>query len=505
MARYLMLTVSLLLFQGVTGSARGGEVVGQFVMPADAREATFIVRASVKEVRTVRIGGLAWAGAIKVSVNGEPIRFDLVGPPERGGIDPGKADYLLFTHEFPAGESRISIKLSKGAQIYHLENSEKYFGTSSDAYPHALFIFDLDHIQQNDYPVEVRIAPSFEPLAWFCGKWDNYSKHQESFTSKRGEVWTQQEGPDATLHYEFAHDKFQLPTDLTLVYDPSRKMTVIRMKQVLHAVENAVIAPDDAIEFLHVVVNPAYGRDWQDGVTDYFWNREQDESDPDTLAGSHTHFARLDDNSARRVVGAGIHHTGPSYPLLAENTIGGWISKQGVGSLALLFHSYRSTARHDMTPIQSHCGDGADTHFYIGAGQYYLPLEMKAGDEIATEYTLYALPSVLRREQVEDLNEADLYYFGNASQTKAKIRRWYGSKNVCGLIHEDGSAVLLGIGKEQESFRLNNLPGKTTRVWRVVDLGIDRVEALPIEESDVMVYPGFVTVVDAGSALKRPQ
>ena len=282
-------------------------------------------------------------------------------------------------------------------------------------------------------------------------------------------------------------------------------MTVIRMKQVLHAVENAVIAPDDAIEFLHVVVNPAYGRDWQDGVTDYFWNREQDESDPDTLAGSHTHFARLDDNSARTVVGAGIHHTGPSYPLLAENTIGGWISKQGVGSLALLFHSYKSTARHDMTPIQSHCGDGADTHFYIGAGQYYLPLAMKAGDEIAAEYTLYALPSVLRREQVEDLNEADLYYFGTAAQTKAKIRRWYGSKNVCGLIHEDGSAVLLGIGKEQESFRLNNLPGKTTRVWRVVDLGIDRVEALPIEESDVMVYPGFVTVVDAGSALKRPQ
>jgi hypothetical protein len=135
----------------------------------------------------------------------------------------------------------------------------------------------------------------------------------------------------------------------------------------------------------------------------------------------------------------------------------------------------------------------------------YLPLAMKAGDEIATTYTLYALPSVLTREQAEDLNEADLYYFGTASQTKAKIRRWYGTKNVCGLIHEDGSAVLLGIGKDAESFRLNNLPGKTTRVWRVVDLGIDRVEALPIEDGEAMVYPGFVTVVDAGLALKRPQ
>ena len=412
---------------------------------------------------------------------------------------------MLLTHEFPAGESRISIKLSKGTQIYHLENSRNYFGTSSDAYPHTLFSFDLDHIQQNPYPVEIHIAPSFKPLAWFCGKWDNYSKHQESFTSKRGEVWTQQEGADATLHYEFAHDKFRLPTDLTLVYDPSRKMTVIRMKQVLQAVENAVFTADDAIEFLHVVVNPEYGRDWEDGVTGYFWNREQDGSDPDTLAGSHTHFARLDDNSARRVAGGGIHHTGPSYPLLAENTIAGWISKQGVGSLELLFHSYRVTTRHDMTPIQSHCGDGADTHFYIGAGNMYLPLAMKAGDEIATTYTLYALPSVLTREQAEDLNEADLYYFGTASQTKAKIKRWYGTKNVCGLIHEDGSAVLLGIGKDAESFRLNNLSGKTTRVWRVVDLGIDRVEALPIEEGEVMVYPGFVTVVDAGLALKRPQ
>jgi hypothetical protein len=195
------------------------------------------------------------------------------------------------------------------------------------------------------------------------------------------------------------------------------------------------------------------------------------------------------------------HHTSFARPLFAGNSIGGWFTKQGVGSVGLLFDSYTATDRKDLTPLQSHCGDGGDTHFYIGWSNLYQPLHMQAGQEISTQYTLFAMPSEPRREQIEDLNEDDLYYFGPAAEAKSKISGWYGTKDVLGLIREDGSATLFGIGKQKESFLLNKAVMDKVKCWKVVDLGTDRTAPLSVREGRVEVFPGFVTVIDAGSAL----
>jgi hypothetical protein len=499
---------SIIMLAGLSALAQ------DFVMPSGSGPATFTESFPTKQARQVRIRGVAWAGGIQIQINGQSAPVDLITQSS------GKqASEVLLSYEFPAGQSQITVRRAKGVQIYRLEGTQKYVGTSSEAYPHALFTIDLDRMK-SEYNVDFRIAPSFEPLAWFSAKWDNYARAwgspEQSWTTQRGKVWTLQEASQATLHYEFMHAGLDLPTDLTLVYDPRGRTTVVHMRQTLHATRDVLLEPEkDAVEFLHVVVSPEYGHDWQDGVTDYQWNREEGESDPDTLAGSHTHFVRLVDRSARTYMynvstegrmmqRSGAHHTGAAHPSYATNTIGGWISKQGVGSAAFLFHGYKSSARRDLTPVPGHCGDGADTHFYIGWGHLYLPLQLRSGDEITADYSLYALASVLTREQVEDLNEADLHYFGTASQAKCKIVNWYGTKNVCGLIREDGSSTLIGIGKEPEHFSVSKTAAGDLRAWQVVDIGQNQVKRLAVEPSGVEVFPGFVTIVDAGTALVKP-
>jgi hypothetical protein len=161
-----------------------------------------------------------------------------------------------------------------------------------------------------------------------------------------------------------------------------------------------------------------------------------------------------------------------------------------VGSVALLFHRYEGPTGTNRSPVHSHCGDGADTHFYIGGEQLYLFLDMRAGRTITADYSIFALPSIVTTEQVTDLNEVDLYYFGTAAQAKSKIARWYGSKSVLGLIREGG-------------FRLPTPRVNAARCRRVNDMGNDRIEPVPVQGGHVEVFPGFVTIVDAGALIVK--
>jgi hypothetical protein len=116
------------------------------------------------------------------------------------------------------------------------------------------------------------------------------------------------------------------------------------------------------------------------------------------------------------------------------------------------------------------------------------------------------LPSEPKPTDIEDLNEADLFFFGKAPEQKSQVTGWLGTKSALGLLRSDGSVIVLGIGREPATFQL---PDETVRQakqsFRVFDLGRPRYQNLTIANGAVEVRPGWVTVVDRGSSLQGPQ
>jgi len=191
----------------------------------------------------------------------------------------------------------------------------------------------------------------------------------------------------------------------------------------------------------------------------------------------------------------------------AENTIGGWFTKSGVGSIGLVFHRYEASFRDDLSPLQSHCGDGAYTHVYLFWNELFQPLGMKAGDRVDIEYSLTMLPTEPLHTDIEDINEADLFFFGKENEQRSRITGWIGTKEALGLTRDDGSVVLLGIGTKAGRVAIPEASqAKAQRVFRMFDLGRHRnCRALEIVDGKVEVRPRWITVVDCGSARHGPQ
>jgi hypothetical protein len=155
--------------------------------------------------------------------------------------------------------------------------------------------------------------------------------------------------------------------------------------------------------------------------------------------------------------------------------------------------------------VHSHCGDGADTHIYAGWGQLYLPWVLDTGDWLRAEYTLQCLPSVVLREEIEKINEFDLALFGEEREAKSTIVRWYGTREACGLVRSDGSALILGLGPSYSSYPLApDVRRRAVSVFRLNELAHCNWSEDPADNGSAVVRPGWVTVVDCGSALDGP-
>jgi len=464
---------------------------------------------------TVLVRGLSLGGHVQVQLNGkEPEAVELLSTK---GLEQGRADSALVTASLQAGENRLTVAERPGAQTVRVAGTNLWFGTTTEAKGHPLFSVDFDELKKNkaEYPVTVYYGPGWEPFFWFSGKFDRYSG--ESYTQEIIDI-SGNTGPlEATLTYTASHPprNLTMPTRITLVRDPGGETFTLRVHQTLRAAGKP--SWGDNLEFLHVIINRKYGHDWGDGVPDFVWYRAQREDAPDTLPGSHTTLLRVDDNSLRRypypasttdpqkVALSGTHHTGAAVAMEAANTIGGWFTKTGVGCIGLVFHTCKATFRNDLTPLHSHCGDGADTHHYLFWAGLYAPLGMEAGDQVDIEYCLTMLPSEPLHTDIEDINEADLFFFGKEKEQKSQIVNWIGTKRAIGLQRSDGSIILLGIGTRPGRVKVPEATqAKARRVFRMSDLGRPRYQKVKIANGTVEVRPRRVTVLDCGSALKGP-
>jgi hypothetical protein len=185
------------------------------------------------------------------------------------------------------------------------------------------------------------------------------------------------------------------------------------------------------------------------------------------------------------------------------NAVGGWFSKKGSGSCGIIFHSYRASFRDDLRPLHSHCGDGADTHFYLFWGGLFSPLGMKKGDEIEIEYSLCFIPSELQMTDVMDINEVDINVFGDEEAQKSPLRRWVGTKDMAGLVRADGSMLLLGLAGGLGRFSLpSDFTANAKSVQRLSDAGRDTRTHARVENGFVTAAPGEFVIIDQGAALK---
>ena len=482
-------------------------------LPRGQRSGEFTLRAPKAGRAAILVQGLSLGGAVQVQLNGKAAKgVELLATKGRKS---GRAEAARLTASLRAGENRLAVTESPGAQVVHVVGTRLWLATTSEARGHPVFSVDLERLRQNkvEYPVTVHYGPGHKPLCWFSGKFDKY--HGDSYTHEILDVSGSSGEAEATLAYTASHPPRSLvmPHRITLVRDPSGATVTLRVRQTLRATGKPSWGHN--LEFLHLVINPRYGHDWGDGVPDFVWYRTQRADAPDTLPGSHTTLVRMDDNSARvypypastadpkKIATSGTHHTGAAVAMEATNTIGGWFTKAGVGCIGLVFHKYQATWRTDLTPLQSHCGDGADTHVYLFWGGLYTPLGMKAGDQVDIDYSLAMLPAEPLHTDIEDINDADLLTFGTEKAQRSRIVAWLGTKQAIGLERSDGSVILLGIGTKPGRVPLpERTVERAKRVFRFFDIARPKYQALSIADGAVDVRPHHVTIVDCGSALR---
>ncbi len=518
---------AVLVIVAALGSCRGAgaqEASAKMNVPAahvvtlakGKTHAEFVIEAKKAGRATILAKGLSLGGGVQITLDGKkPESVELL---TTKGLKQGRADAALVAAVLKAGPNRLAVAERPGAQIVRVAGSNLWFGTTSEAGGHPLFSVDLDQLKKNkvEYPVTVYYGPDGKPFCWFSGKFDKY--HGDSYTQQIRDVSGTSGPRQATLAYTANHPPRNLvmPTRITLVRDPSGGTFTLRVHQTLRATGKPSWGSN--LEFLHLVINTRYGRDWEDGVPDFVWYRTQRDDAPDTLPGSHTTMLRMDDNSRRRypypastadpkkTAVSGTHHTGAATAMEAANTIGGWFTKSGVGCIGLVVHRYKASFRDDLTPLHSHCGDGADTHHYLFWGGLFTPLGMKAGGQVDIEYSLTMLPGEPLHTEIEDINEADLFFFGKAKEQRSQIVGWLGTKQAIGLERSDGSVILLGIGAKPGRVKLPAAtPKKAKRAFRVFDLGRPRYQKIEIAGGAVEVRPRHTTVVDCGAALHGPK
>jgi hypothetical protein len=134
----------------------------------------------------------------------------------------------------------------------------------------------------------------------------------------------------------------------------------------------------------------------------------------------------------------------------------------------------------------------------------YNPVTMSLGDRVIVDYSLTMLTSEVAREDIEDLNEADLHIFGHEPQQRSKITGWIGNKQAVGLTRSDGSVLLLGIGRQPGRTPVPGISSLAPRsIYRVRDLARPEYESVDVADGAADVLPGWLTVIDCGSALSE--
>ena len=483
-----------------------------YVIPLDPSQSAWSVALdSDGGLQSIRFDGLSRGGNVTITVNGSaPQSVEL----SRVNSTAWCANSILIWAGLVSGNNQIEIAEEPGFQVVRIDGTDAWFATRTASCSSPLFQIDLGQLQSAEYPAAVYLGDS--PLIWFSAKWDYY--YGESFVSSVQDVVAHSGLDEASLSYTILYPErnLSMPTTLRFSAGPTADTQKIAVEQSLVATSGSATFPSN-LEFLHVVLSPWYGVDWYDGTPDYFWNREQTSNAPDTLDGSYTHFSLADDNSTRRFwypastsdptarARSNTHHTEFSQPMYAKNTIGGWIAKEGVGAVGLVFDTYRASFRDDLTPIQSHCGDGADTHFYLlynTIGSLYTPFAMAAGDRVDIGYSLTTLRSVPNREQIEVLNEADLALFGTEATQRSTVVGWVGNEAAIGLKRSDGSMVIVGTGKSYTTIPVpsSTLPA-VVEAYRYFDPAYPVPVAMDVSGGTIAVEPGRTTVLNAGSAL----
>jgi len=498
------------LFATAADQLRAGHVIE---LPSGQRSLDVEISVEYGGMHRIFVRGLAYGGAVVVGVNGQfPQAVELLAS---GGLKSGRADCAWITAELVKGKNRVHIEEKEGVQIVHVPDSSIWFGAASDAGAKPRFSVDFSDWQktESEYPFAVYHGSAGEEFLYFSGKFDYY--YGESYTAEVDGISGSSGQSEATLTYCARHPSvgLRMPMQVTLVRSDLAGNFSLRVRQVLQA--EGIPQWKDNVEFLHVVLNRGYGRDWADGEPDWTWFRTGPEGNADTLGASRTAFARMRDWSARTYSFAsstanpaergtsGIHHTGAAFLMDGINGVGGWFSKKGVGSCGLVFHRYRANFRHDIRPLYSHCGDGADTHFCLFWGGLFSPLGMRQGDEIEIEYSLCFFPSELQLTDVMDINAVDLDVFGDESVHKSPLRGWVGTTDMAGLVREDGSMLLLGLAGGTGRFALPaEFTANAKSVQRLSDAGRDTRTNARMESGQVEAAPGEFVIIDRGAALK---
>ncbi len=468
---------------------------------------------------TFRIGGLSHGGEIEVLVNGAPVRA--LAALRTNGEEYGPADTARVVSRIRRGLNTVTIAERPGVQIVNVAGGTRWYATASGRLGRPVFSVDVANLpkQLPEYPVAV-FDTDGKPFFSFSGRFAEY--FEPPYASAVSGVSGTTGESEACLTYLLSAPEYRLetPTRLCVRRAPNLDDTttvVLTVDQKLRA--TGAVSLRRNLEFLHVELDSNYQSWEEDDATDYFWNREQAVGAADTLPGSRTHFTRVTDFSRRTfaypATTSGIPELGRSSPrhtdfagsLNASNTIAGWFSKKGVGSIGLLFERYALSGAA-VYPLQGHCGAGGDTHFYVFWEKMFTPFRMMKGDELDVRYSFWLLPSEPQPDAIEDLNETDLFVFGNEREQRAKVVGWLGTADAIGLLRADGSAVLRGLKTARailpSTERSNRIPPEVYRVKGTAPTAPGRWQS-PGSASAVDVHHSWLTVVNFGSAIRSPR
>jgi hypothetical protein len=482
---------------------------------------------------TLLLLGLGGVGAVSIRVNGTmPVSVELLAPAGPGEGAPGGlpgapdaasvpgrggADRALVVARLNSGSNEVEVGETAGVQVVRVAGTDRWFVSSSLSAGSPLFRLDLAALTRpaTGLAAQIHYGPTWASCLWFSGCWGQHSGEApaQGFSAVQGTSGTDV----ATLSYtlEDPGRGLVMPTRLTFQPDPVTGVFTVRVQQTLRATQATNC--DDSLEFLQVRVTEDGTRDWGDGTVDYAWYRSQVGDCPDAAPGGRTGMVRiatptrLAPPGGRSAAGLpvvarpGVRGPAAAVPLGATNTIGGYFAKAGVGSCGWVFHRYRANFRDDLTPVYSRCGPGAGTHFHAACAELFGAMALGPGYWIEAEYSLTMLPCVVTREEIEDLNEADLRFFGTEKEQTAAVAGWFGTKTAVGLLRSDGSLILLGLGREPGRVPVPaGTVNKAVSVYRIFDLVDPTYDQLDLKGGTAEVRPGWITVIDCGAALWQP-
>jgi hypothetical protein len=127
-----------------------------------------VLQAEEEGVCGCRIVGLGYGGTVTAELDGKRVSCELLSQDENG---PASAAVLRL--DLVPGRHVLRVREEAGVQFFRVEGTTCYLatGTAYGGKP----VFRLDFAARNEeYPIEIRYGPDFEPFFWLSGKWDQY-------------------------------------------------------------------------------------------------------------------------------------------------------------------------------------------------------------------------------------------------------------------------------------------------------------------------------------------